>query len=63
MALAMHMQSIGFGNCIFEGTLFLDIIYRMSSQGRLAEILGEKALDLDKFIRNLGYLPSAHRIA
>lgn len=42
--------------------VFSFIQLRMSSQGRLSEILGEKALDIDKYIRNLAYLESAQRI-
>lgn len=34
----------------------------MSSQGRLSELFGLKALHIDKYIRNLGLLESAKRI-
>lgn len=36
----------------------------MSSQGRLAEIFGnvEDIINIDKYIRNLGYMDSSRRI-
>lgn len=56
------MHRIDYGNYTSEGNFIR--IFRMSSQGRLSEVFGfrEDILNIDKYIRNLGYLESCRRI-
>jgi hypothetical protein len=53
------MPLIDYGKCISEGIVIILIFLknsnfeRMAAAGRLSEIMGEKTLEFDKYMRNL----------
>jgi hypothetical protein len=53
------MPLIDYGKCISEGIVIISIFLknsnfeRMAAAGRLSEIMGEKTLEFDKYMRNL----------